>query len=92
MRAAVATLLLVACAATAAPRSSAERAAFVREHPCPATGQRRGACPGYVVDHVEPLCAGGADSRRNMQWQAAADALRKDAEERRRCRAMRSKR
>lgn len=70
-------------------RSAAERAAFQREHPCPASGERRGACPGYVIDHVHPLCAGGPDHRSNMQWQARADSLEKDKDERRACRALR---
>jgi hypothetical protein len=67
-------------------RSSAELAAFKREHPCPATGARRGSCPGYVIDHVIPLCAGGIDQPSNMQWQTISDAKRKDVEERKTCR------
>jgi hypothetical protein len=67
-------------------RSPAARAEFVRENPCPANGNRRGACPGYVVDHVKPLCAGGADHLSNMQWQTIAGAKIKDVEERRLCR------
>lgn len=59
---------LVAVQVSAAPRSTAERHAFTREQPCPATGQRRGACPGWEVDHIRPLCAGGADHRSNLQW------------------------
>ena len=70
----------------AAERSRAARAAFLRAHPCPATGLSTGACPGWVVDHVTPLCAGGADAPTNMQWQTAADAKRKDVDERRLCR------
>ena len=36
---------------------------FQREHPCPSTGQTRGACPGYRKDHVIPLaCLAGRDS------------------------------
>jgi len=27
-----------------------------------------GACPGYEVDHIEPLACGGADDSSNMQW------------------------
>lgn len=77
--------------AQAAPRSAAELAAFKRENPCPATGLRRGSCPGYVIDHVRPLCAGGPDLRANMQWQTRADSLVKDADERRECRALRAK-
>lgn len=70
----------------ALPRSHAATAAFQREHPCPATGNARGSCPGYVIDHVVPLCAGGPDHPANMQWQTAADAKRKDIEERKLCR------
>lgn len=67
-------------------RSAAQRAAFVREYPCPATGQPRGPCPGYVVDHIIPLCGGGADAPSNMQWQTIEDGKLKDKEERTRCR------
>src|SRR4051794_26108702 len=35
-------------------------------------------CPGYVIDHVDPLCHGGRDTPGNMQWQRIADARRKD--------------
>jgi len=34
--------------------------------------------PGWVVDHIEPLKRGGADSPSNMQWQTKADAKAKD--------------
>jgi hypothetical protein len=77
---------LFASAAIGAPhRSMSARAAFVRTHPCPATGAHRGACPGYVVDHVMPLCAGGADAPANMQWQTVADGKTKDRTERAEC-------
>lgn len=72
--------------ADAAPRSSSARTEFRRHHPCPATGQQRGACPGYVIDHIVPLCAGGADAPGNMQWQTVEAAKAKDREERRQCR------
>ena len=55
--------------------------AFQRSHPCPSTGKRSGACPGYVKDHVVALCAGGADSPSNMQWQTVRDAKAKDKTE-----------
>ena len=48
-----------------------------------------GACPGYVVDHVKPLCAGGADAPANMQWQTVQDGKAKDRDERRLCAARR---
>jgi len=75
--------------ADAPRRSSAERAAFQRHNPCPSTGQRRGSCPGYIIDHVEPLCAGGPDHRSNMQWQTVAAARAKDRWERQVCRKSR---
>src|SRR5436853_590224 len=61
-------------AGDSAARDRAQRQAFMREHPCPSTGKTRGACRGYVVDHVIPLCAGGADHPSNMQWQTESEA------------------
>src|SRR4029077_9762363 len=29
-----------------------------------------GSCAGYVIDHIEALKRGGADSPDNMQWQS----------------------
>lgn len=85
----VAVLALTNIAAGGSLRSAAEKHAFQREQPCPSTGERRGRCPGYVIDHVQPLCAGGADHRSNMQWQTTHDAAVKDREELRMCRAQR---
>lgn len=62
-------------------RSKAARSAFERQSPCPSTGRTRGACPGYVVDHVIPLECGGADAPSNMQWQTVADGKAKDKTE-----------
>lgn len=76
--------LITACAGH--ERNAAQRAAFVQQHPCPATGKNTGPCPGFVVDHIEPLCAGGPDTPSNMQWQTAEAAKMKDKEERARCR------
>lgn len=66
-------------------RSRSARAEFQRGHPCPANGAARGPCPGYVVDHVIPLCTDGPDRPENMQWQYLADAKEKDALERTQC-------
>lgn len=68
----------------AAPRSHQARAEFVKANPCPPTGNA-GKCPGYVVDHVVPLCAGGADAPSNMQWQTVAEGKAKDRIERQQC-------
>jgi hypothetical protein len=46
------------------------------------------ACPGYVVDHIMPLCAGGADDPANMMWMTAVDGKKKDAVEMKLCRCM----
>jgi hypothetical protein len=62
-------------------RSKAARAAFMREHPCPATGRTSGRCRGYVVDHVDALACGGADDPSNMQWQTTAEGKAKDKTE-----------
>jgi len=67
-------------------REPAQRMAFVKEHPCPSTGKTRGRCPGYVVDHIVPLCAGGRDHPSNMQWQTREEAKAKDRREREMCR------
>ncbi len=45
------------------------------------TGYPKGR-KGYVVDHIIPLCAGGADTVENMQWQLLANSYRKDRLER----------
>jgi hypothetical protein len=68
-----------------APRSTAARHAFQAQQPCPSTAGRTGACPGYVVDHVEPLACGGIDAPENMQWQSVAEAKAKDRWERSDC-------
>ncbi len=89
MRAVILALVLLFLVDDASARSTAVRAAFQRHHPCPSTHRKVGTCPGYVVDHVVPLCAGGADAPSNMQWQTKIDSYRKDAQERRLCRARR---
>lgn len=84
-------MALLVLAADAAPRSAAERLAFVRENPCPATGLRRGACPNFIVDHIIPLACGGPDHRSNMQWQTVAEAKAKDRWELRGCKRVQGK-
>lgn len=66
-------------------RNSAAVADFKRLHPCPANGATSGSCPGYIVDHIKPLCACGADDALNMQWQDVASAKLKDRDERKHC-------
>lgn len=69
-------------------RSRAVVAEFRRTYACPSTGQHKGACPGWAVDHVVPLVCGGCDAVENLQWlplpiKSASGALPKDRWERR---------
>ena len=88
-------LAFVCCAliqaSHATERSHQAVAEFKRENPCPATGRPRGACPGWIVDHITPLCDGGADHKDNMQWQTVAEAKLKDRDEAFTCRLKRKR-
>lgn len=90
MRLLIVLLALFALAAEAkTQRSHQAKAEFRRSNPCPATGKTRGPCPGYVIDHIKPLCAGGPDHPSNLRWSAANEAKAKDVEELKLCRMMR---
>jgi len=84
-------LLVATCSAISAglPRSQTEVRAFRDQNPCPSTGCSRGACPGWQVDHIPPLCAGGEDSRENMQWLSVDDHRWKTFVDLRECRKLR---
>jgi len=88
----VAILVLTLSTAHAADRierSAAEIRAFRAENPCPATGRRAGACPGWQVDHSIPLCAGGEDKHTNMAWLSVEDHRFKTVVDARECRKLR---
>jgi hypothetical protein len=78
--------LIFSLPANAIPRSNAARHAFAKTHLCPSTQQYRLPCPGYVIDHIQPLACGGADAPRNMQFQTIAEGKAKDKWERKACR------
>ena len=59
-------------------RISAVKHEFRLANPCPATSQRRGACPGYIIDHRIALCVGGKDVASNLRWQTKEASKRKD--------------
>lgn len=83
------SLLLVATATQAQiQRSAAEVLAFKRANLCPSTGVRRGACPGWQVDHTIPLCAGGLDKASNMTWLTVEDHRFKTFTDVRECRKL----
>lgn len=68
-------------------RDPAQVRKFRSTHACPSTGKYVGACKGYVVDHINPLCNGGPDAPSNMQWQEYKQSLVKDKWERNLCRS-----
>lgn len=49
-------------------RSAKTKREFQASNPCPRNGATRGRCPGYDIDHIKALCAGGEDTPANMQW------------------------
>jgi len=59
-------------------RSAKAKREVRKQYPCPSTGQTKGPCPGYVVDHIQPLKRGGSDAPHNMQWQSREAAKEKD--------------
>lgn len=88
----IALLFLLASLSTAAypsqSRSTQAKAEFKRMAPCPINGNTKGSCPGYEIDHIKPLCAGGADTPNNMQWLTVTSHRQKTKEDMKICRAM----
>ena len=85
----LACVVLLAGASISEARTERDRAqvrAFRAENACPATGRTRGACPGWHVDHVIALCAGGPDRPDNMQWITREDHRFKTLVDVRECR------
>lgn len=74
-------LLLLLLATSAQARDLAVRHQFRKTHPCPVTQKVSGACPGYQVDHVKPLCLGGLDDVENMQWLSVEEHRKKTRED-----------
>lgn len=70
------------------PRSKAAIAEFVRHHPCPATHQPRLPCPGWEIDHRQPLKCNGADTPANLQWLTVAAHRAKTKAEAGHCRGI----
>lgn len=83
-------LVAVGDASAKTERSKAVLAEFQKLHPCPVNGKSAGPCPGYIKDHIKPLCAGGADAVHNLQWQTLAEAKAKDKLELQQCSASKS--
>lgn len=81
-------IVLVMSSAQATERNTTIARQFRKANPCPATGKIQVSCPGYVVDHIVPLCAGGPDTVDNMMWQSRSASYRKDVLERAICRRL----
>lgn len=88
MRLFIALLLASFAASADIHRDPKQKYAFKKLHPCPVTKRSTGSCPGFVVDHINPLCAGGLDNPGNMQWQSYNDSLVKDKWEKQLCRGL----
>lgn len=69
-------------------RNAAAVHQFKATHICPSTKAYSQKCPGHVVDHKEPLCAGGKDIPANMQYQTVEAGLQKDKIEWEYCRLL----
>ena len=81
----LAALLLPLQADARIKRSTSAKVEFKRQQPCPATGEPKGPCKGWVIDHIQPLACGGEDAPLNMQWQTVAEGKAKDRWERKGC-------
>lgn len=67
-------------------RSKAALRAFVKLQACPSTGLHKFPCPGWQVDHVDPLKCLGLDDPENMQWLTVEEHKAKTKREARVCR------
>ena len=88
MRIFLAILMLVLAFAAEARdgRNASEVRKFRMANPCPVTGETRGRCHGYEVDHVVARRCGGPDKASNLQWLAVREHKIKTAREARTCR------
>lgn len=67
-------------------RDSTVRHAFVKQQACPSTGRHRLPCPGWQIDHVQPLKCHGADATWNLQWLTIENHKAKTRREAKLCR------
>ena len=59
-------------------RSQSAKVEFKHDNPCPANGERKGPCKGYIMDHRIGLCVGGPDVAANLRWMTVETAKAKD--------------
>lgn len=92
----LAIIFIAACAISTGvsaeyARSKAALRAFVKLQACPSTGLHKFPCPGWQVDHIKPLCAGGADRVENLQWLTVQEHKWKTRTDVRVCRKLKEK-
>jgi hypothetical protein len=75
-------LLAVALSLPVYARDAKQVYAFRKTHECPATNKIQTTCPGWVVNHIEPLSWGGKDAPENMEWEQKAPSYKRDVIER----------
>lgn len=65
----VALVLMSICGeSTAMDRPAVAWRLFQQVHPCPATGKKTGACPGWIMKYRKPLEKGGDIAPYNLMW------------------------
>jgi hypothetical protein len=67
-------------------RSKKALRSFVNANACPATGLHRLPCPGWQIDHIDPLKCLGLDDVENLQWLTVEDHKSKTKREAKLCR------
>ena len=85
MKWALVVLLALGCEGEAQRAELSHRGTTAKRAFARATGYPHGR-PGYVIDHILPLCLDGPDSVANLQWQTIAEGRVKDTYERQMCR------
>jgi hypothetical protein len=70
----------------AAERSPGVKAEFRRLQACPITGEHKGPCPGFEIDHIQALVCGGRDEVDNLQWLPVDDHREKTRRDMKGCR------
>ncbi len=81
----LALVLFAAVPSPIAKRDPKQVSAFRKVNACPSTQKVTGACKGWVVDHIIPLCWGGEDKPANMAWEEVRQSYLKDRFEREAC-------
>jgi 5-methylcytosine-specific restriction endonuclease McrA len=87
----LALILIAACAISMGASAKIERShkvrhAFVKEQACPSTERHRLPCPGWQIDHIQPLKCNGPDALENLQWLTIDDHKAKTKREAKSCR------